>query len=247
MRPIVKVEPGETVTYMDSQGLPITHIVQVEYPNYGDAKLPLIGNVGGYCSYCESCREVDSLDIEHLAAKSHGGSETAWENFLLCCKVCNSVKGATVVDENYHWPHLNNTFLSFIYDETGRVKVNPNIPNISQVKAQNLLNLIHLERHGGNLHDIPSPKDYRWRRRYETWNKAIRQKELYIGGKINEDDVIDCAKSNGYWSIWFTVFKGVDAILRRLITDFPGTCASCFDENDHYKPLARRPGLEDPI
>lgn len=247
MRPIVKAKPSEIVTYTDSQGKQIKHTIQTEYPIYGNAKLPLIGNIGRYCSYCENHREVDALDIEHLAAKSRGGSETAWENFLLCCKICNSVKGTTVIDKNYHWPHLNNTFLSFIYDETGRVKVNPNLPELSRTKAQNLLDLVHLGRHKDNLQDLPSTKDYRWLRRYEAWNKACRQKELYINQKIDEEDVINSAKDNGHWSVWFTVFKGIDAILKRLITDFPGTCASCFDENNHYRPLERNPGCDDPI
>jgi tRNA-specific 2-thiouridylase len=75
--------------------------------------------------------------VEHLAAKSKGGAETAWDNFLLCCKVCNSNKG-TKVDADCHWPHLNNTYYSLIYDETGRVHVNGNMSELSRKKAQNL-------------------------------------------------------------------------------------------------------------
>ena len=45
-------------------------------------------------------------------------------------------------------------------------------------------------------------------------------KELYLHRSINEEDVITMAKSSGYWSVWFTVFAGVDVILSRLISIF---------------------------
>ena len=80
-----------------------------------------------------------------------------------------------------------------------------------------------------------------------AWDKASRYKELYLKGAITEDDVIDYAHCNGQWSIWFTVFKGIDSIRHRLITDFPGTCIHCFDENNHYEPVERNPGCPDPV
>lgn len=246
MRPLKKSSPGDTVSYMDSQGNVEQHIVRDYYTSYGDAKMPLVGDIGQYCSYCECPRDVDALGVEHLAAKSKGGSETAWDNFLLSCTVCNSCKGVTIVDSNYHWPHINNTFLSFKYDETGRIRVNPEIPAISQVRAENLLKLIHLERFP-QTDSRPSAKDFRWRNRYETWNRATRYRDLYLSNCITEDDVINQAKDKGCWSVWFTVFSGVDAILFRLISDFPGTCSDCFDEQNHYVPLERNPGKEDPV
>lgn len=136
----------------------------------------------------------------------------------MCCKVCNSNKG-TKVDADCHWPHLNNTYYSLIYDETGRVHVNGNMSELSRKKAQNLLDLIQLQRYPGT-DKSPSPKDFRWKYRFEAWNKASRYKELYLKGAIAEDDVIDYAHCNGQWSIWFTVFKGIDSIRHRLITDF---------------------------
>ncbi len=248
MRPVEKTQPDEQVTYTDSCGGEVNHKVQREYPKYGDAKMPLIANIGNYCSYCERCRDVDALDIEHLVAKSRGCSATAWDNFLLCCKVCNSVKGKQIVDENnYHWPHKNNTFISFIYDETGRVKVNPKMSELSKCKAENLLDLIGLGRHKDTEEDLPTQSDFRWKGRYETWNLATRQRKLYLDGKIIESDVIDVALTKGYWSVWFTVFKDIDPILKRLITDFKGTSASCFDANNHYRPVERNPGCEDSV
>lgn len=246
MRPVKKSSPGDTVNYMDSQGNCVQHRICDDYASYGDAKMPLVGDIGQYCSYCECPRDVDALGVEHLAAKSRGGSETAWENFLLSCTVCNSCKGVATVDSNYHWPHVNNTFLSFLYDKTGRVKVNPNIPAISQIKARNLLELVHLERYP-NTDSRPTAKDFRWRKRFEAWNRASRYRNLYLENRINEDDVINQAKDKGFWSVWFTVFADIDAILSRLISEFPGTCSNCFDEHNHYVPIERNHGKEDPV
>ena len=246
MRPVEKKKPGDIVRYTDSKDQEVEHIIQAEYPNYGDAKIPLAGNIGQYCSYCEGYEKIHSLEVEHMAAKSKGGSRTAWNNFLLCCKICNTVKGVEVIGDDFHWPHLNNTFYSFVYDETGRVKVNDSIPALSQVRAQNLLDLTGLQRFP-NTGNPPTQKDFRWKCRYEAWNRATRCKEQFLDGSITEDDIISNAKYTGQWSIWFTVFKGVDSVRAQLISDFPGTCALCFDANNHYEPIERNPGSPDPI
>ena len=246
MRPIEKAKPGDKVTYMDSCGNDVEHEVQTDYDPYGKAKMPLVGNLGTYCSYCEGKRQPSNLAVEHMAAKSKGGPETEWNNFLLSCNICNSVKGTVVPDDQYHWPHINNTFLSFIYDETGRMRVNKDIPLISQKKAENLMKLVKLQRYKDDM-DKPSEMDYRWYERYKCWKWAERFKGLYEEGKLTADDIIEAARYKGNWSVWFTVFKGKDEILKRLITDFPGTCASCFDENNHYAPIERNKGCEDPV
>lgn len=246
MRPVEKKKPGDIVRYTDSNDQEVEHTIQENYPKYGDAKFPLASNIGQYCSYCEGHEKIHTLDVEHLAAKSKGGTRTAWNNFLLCCKICNSNKGAKVVNADCHWPHLNNTFYSLIYDETGRVSVNDNIPALSKVRAQNLLNITELQRYPGTG-NLPSPKDFRWHERYEAWNKASRCKEQFLNGSITEDDIILYAKCTGQWSIWFTVFKGVNSVRSRLISDFPGTCATCFDQNNCYEPIERNPGCPDPV
>jgi hypothetical protein len=107
--------------------------------------------------------------------------------------------------------------------------------------------LVELQRHP-KTNNQPSRTDYRWRDRWETWEKASRSKEQFLNGSITENDVIMLAKSYGQWSIWFTVFKGIDSVRARLISDFPGTCASCFDAKNHYEPIERNPSNnEDPI
>jgi hypothetical protein len=234
MRPIEKKRPGELIQYKDSRGNIVNHVVQKSYSCYGDAKLPLVGNLDRYCSYCEGPREIDSLEVEHRVARNNGGSETDWDNFLLCCKVCNTIKSTADVGE-CHWPHLDNTFLDFIYQEDGRVKLNPELSGLSRIKAQNLYNLVKLGRSDNGA----TPKDFRWQRRYETWNKAKKVLAKYDDGKLDENDMIGFAKSTGYWSIWFIVFENKEEIRSRLISDFSGTCRSCFDANNHYSPVPR--------
>jgi 5-methylcytosine-specific restriction endonuclease McrA len=246
MRPVEKKKPGDIVRYTDSNNQEIEHIIQENYPDYGDAKFPLASNIGQYCSYCEGYEKIHSLEVEHMAAKAKGGSRTAWNNFLLCCKICNTVKGVEVINDDFHWPHLNNTFYSFVYDETGRVKVNDSIPALSQVRAQKLLDLTGLHRYPGDANG-PTPKDFRWKYRYEAWKLATDWKLKFLDRLITEDDIISRVKDKGQWSIWFTVFKGIDSVRARLISDFPGTCASCFDANNHYEPIERNPGTPDPI
>ena len=78
MRPLVKKQPGESVQYTDSRGNIVNHVVQADYEDYGDAKLPLIGNIDRYCSYCESLREIDALEIEHRVARHNGGTTSCF-------------------------------------------------------------------------------------------------------------------------------------------------------------------------
>ena len=56
MRPVVKKQPGKVVEFCDSRGRHISHTVKAEYNPYGDAKAPLIANIGEFCSYCEEPR-----------------------------------------------------------------------------------------------------------------------------------------------------------------------------------------------
>ena len=85
MRPVEKKKPGDIVRYTDSNNQEVEHTIQENYPKYGDAKFLLASNIGQYCSYCEGDEKIHSLEVEHMAAKSKGGSPTAWNNFLLCC------------------------------------------------------------------------------------------------------------------------------------------------------------------
>ena len=88
---------------------------QVEYNPYGDAKPDLIAAIGKFCSYCEREGFSSALDVEHIEDKdAHPDKKFLWDNFLLACKNCNSIKGTKEIDfPNIILPHLQNTFSPF--------------------------------------------------------------------------------------------------------------------------------------
>ena len=58
--------------------------IRQDYPQYKTAKMPLIGNLGNYCSYCEAYHLPADLAVEHIIPKKprygNPGSETAWDS-----------------------------------------------------------------------------------------------------------------------------------------------------------------------
>lgn len=240
MRPVEKKKPGDIVEYTTSMNETVTHTIKVEYKPYRSAKDALSANIGSFCSYCEELRKLADLHVDHIEPKSKEGALYDWENFLLACNICNSCKKDADVDiENTHFPHRDNTYLDFIYDESGRVKVNPDLPKEEYQKAERLYNLVKMGRDPWG-EEATSLRDNRWSSRFETWNKAKRSLELYQAGNIEICDIMNSASSCGNWSIWFTVFKGYDEVRKALIEQTPGTCATCFDAENHYEPIARK-------
>ena len=239
MRPVNKKKQGDIVEYITSMDQVVTHTIKATYKPYRDAKDPLAANLGKFCSYCEEYRSLGDMHVEHINPKSKGGDKYAWDNFLLACNICNSCKLESIVNiENIHLPHKDNTYLDFIYDESGRVKINPELSESEYKKAENLYNLVKMGR-GPQDKEVATERDYRWQNRFETWNIAQRQLDLYISGKVEIRDIIALVLSRGHWSIWFTIFKECDEVKDALIAQIPGTCANCFDKNHHYKPILR--------
>lgn len=77
--------------------------------------------------------------------------------------------------------------------------------------------------------------------------KAFPNLKKYEAGDLTIDLILDMVKSRGGWSIWYTVFRGHEEVLKALIDDIPGTCKSCFDAENHYIPIGRNPGSPDPV
>lgn len=230
MRPVKKKKVGERVSYLNSRNELIEEIVQERYSPYGKAKMPLLGNLGWYCSYCESPKTPDELAVEHVEPKGANGDETAWDNFILSCRMCNSIKGRQVIHASeYHWPHKDNTYNDFIYTAGGVVLLNPNLSREEKEKAKKLFDLVKLGAYEGS-EMLPTQCDYRWKKRLETWTEAERLKNKMDAGTADVEEIIRMAKSLGYWSVWFTVFKENREVRRRLATDFLGTCVSYFEE-----------------
>lgn len=201
---------------------------QVTYDPYGNAKDDLISALGSYCSYCERYGFSTSLDVEHVEDKSsHPQKETQWDNFLLACKNCNSIKGAKEVNlSNILMPHLNDTFKYLEYKESGLVGIASSCVAENTVKVQSLIDLIGLDRRPG--HPRYSIKDKRWEERKKTWEIAKRYRTKYIAQTADIEMIQDLAKASGFWSIWMHAFSDCPEVQRELILAFPGTNQSCF-------------------
>ena len=240
MRPVVKPQPGAVVQLRDGS----TDVVATTYNDYKDSKPLLEGALGDFCSYCEDAfNQARDLHVEHVQPKGlpqYAHLETQWSNFLLSCQTCNGRDNKdtkNVVLADYHLPHLNNTYMSLTYMAGGVVEANKKLTGLSYQHAEALLKLVGLEKSPATSR----PGDKRWLKRREDWDLAKKYHAKYQSGKADEDTIVDLVAKGGGWSIWFTVFKGEDAVLQRLISDIKGTCAACFDPQNHYEPIERNP------
>ncbi len=229
MRPI-----NRDKTPTDKDGNP------VDFKEYGDARDDLIKRIGDYCSYCEA--PLLSPAVEHIQPKSLESSlEKAWDNFLLACTYCNSIKGDKTVDagnlNDYFWADTDNTFRAFIYEKDRAPQTDTSLNAFNQQIALNTLELTGLDREPS--HPLLTKKDRRWEKRIEAWRKAERAKG-HLQQQSTESmrhQIIDTATSTGFWSVWMTVFQDYADMRQRLIKAFKGTSKTCFDQ--HTQPIQR--------
>lgn len=247
MRPLDKYKVDTPVILDDGTEVVVSEI----YDPYGNARPILLNNFGDYCSYCENSLHNGTLfDTEHIRPKdSNPDLKTKWSNFLIGCRACNGPSGKWKNDikvPTMHLPHLNNTFLSLIYDEAGGVSVNTSLSKESQKNAQALIDFVHLDKSPKkSLED----KDGRCKMRRMTWKMAKDMLNLYENNRCETTlkMLLKLIEQRGGWSIWFTVFKNHDEV-RKAMIDFHGTAKDCFDANNHYEPIPRNPLNEiDPI
>lgn len=213
------------------------------YRAYGDAIGDLEERLGIYCSYCER-RLPTSLAVEHVVPKSlEPALETSWDNFLLGCTNCNSVKLAQPTNQrDFLWPDLDNTLAAFTYSEGGFVDVTTTLTPGLRRKAAKLMNLVGLDRHRATNRPRPAARDKRWQQRIDVWNAAVlaRTRLAELGdAPAAQDLVLEAAVGYGFFSVWMTVFAGHAGIRQRLIERFVGTAVDCFDA---AYALQRRPG-----
>jgi len=213
------------------------------YAQYGDAIGDLEDRLGTYCSYCERRLPV-SLAVEHMSPKSvHPDLELEWDNFLLGCTNCNSLKGdEDVSDDETLWPDRDNTLLAFAYSEGGFVRIGPGLTDDQRTRAQALIDLAGLDRHGAQGWNRPAARDKRWRQREEVWSLAEQCRTHYE--TLNRSDaaldlVTGVAAGYGFFSVWMTVFETYPKVRSALIETFPGTSQSCFDNDGE---AVNRPG-----
>ncbi len=215
--------------------------IQPTYNPYSTAKSDLERNLGGYCSYCERPATDEAAAVEHVQPKSlpqFAHLRFSWDNFLLACARCNGSDNKSnkdVIFENIHLPHRDNTVLSIVYGEGGFVKANPNLPDHELPKAQQLIDLVGLDKHPS--HPGHRPNDKRWLRRQTVWEIAQRYLAHFQNNKTDLDHILELALSRGFWSVWYTVFEQYPEVRLALIQRFAGTAADCF--NHQGSPIER--------
>ena len=220
------------------------------YKRHTLAKVDLENNIGHYCSYCEVFSS--DLEVEHVISQHQNPAlKCNWDNFLLACGRCNGRdnKGAKTVDVNaIHFPHRNNTFLSFTYQEGGYVSVNPSLGCASAMAAEAMLNLVGLDKFPGNTkYAKHNNNDMRWNHRRVAWELAVKYLPDFESGKLTAQDIVTFAQQRGFFSVWYAVYHQHRAVLELLIQCFPGTAISCFDIVN-YLPVHRNPGSTvDPV
>lgn len=203
------------------------------YAHYGHAIDDLAMRLGRYCSYCER-RLPTNLAVEHMAPKSlNEALKLDWNNFLLGCVNCNSVKGDVDVAENdILWPDRHNTMRAIDYSAGGFVRVAEDLDDELNERARGLLNLVGLHRHVANGYPEPAPRDERWEQREEAWAAAEKCRANFLA--LEESDpalrlVLQAAKYCGFFSVWMTVFGEFIEVKQALVEEFPGTAQTCFD------------------
>jgi len=123
-----------------------------QYSHYREARNDLAARIGWYCSYCEMPVK-NMIEVEHLIPIKNGGAELDWENFLLSCKYCNTLKSdRNTSRKGYFWADKDNTLLAFTY-QSAIIKANGQL-NSSQVRiAQNTIDLMGLDRYPGGANE----------------------------------------------------------------------------------------------
>jgi uncharacterized protein (TIGR02646 family) len=225
----------------------------VKLSTHGAAKPNLIAAMGEYCVYCERRIAAMELDVEHIEPlKTHPHFELTWGNFLLACSTCNTYKrhyqekhAPIDILANQAWPHLDNTFSAYLYDQYGRVKVVPTLSSAHHAEmAQRTLEMAGLDKTPavaakyqelGRFYDTTS-------RRERAWRKAQIALTAYLQNPtdIQRDTVLNQAEEVGFFSIWMAVFSAYPEIKRGLIQRFQAA-PECFDAQGAPKN-PRQPG-----
>jgi hypothetical protein len=210
------------------------------YARYQDSIGDLEDRLGGYCSYCE--RRFDAmLAVEHVSPKKKDPAhERDWNNFLLGCVNCNSVKGDTPTNEHdFLWPDKDNTLKAIEYKAGGLVDASSALDPLLKVKATALIALVGLDRHPGQTDDKkPADRDRRYMQREMKWKLAQRERAKLTKNDTPEyrETIVELAKESGFFSIWMDAFRDDADMRRRLVEAHIGTARDCFEADWSLKP-----------
>lgn len=215
------------------------------YAAYGDAIGDLEDRLGIYCTYCERRLPIN-LAVEHVSPKSADPArELDWHNFLLGCTNCNSVKSAKPTnDDDFLWPDRDNTLWAFEYAEGGFMTLDSELTGTVRQQADQLMQVVGLDRHKKRGWPRPARRDRRWEQREQVWRLAESWKERIAefsetGRELAIALIADLALGYGFFSVWMTVFHDDPEVRLALIAGFTGTAQDCFDSNGN--PV-NRPG-----
>lgn len=215
------------------------------FKSYPMARGSLITQLGECCSYCEVHLDT-SLAVEHVQPKKPPGAvvndlsrELSWENFLLACTNCNSIKSnEDVVLDDYVWPDRDNTFLAINYQQGGIVKA---APGVDEVRANRIIELVGLDKVPSIADQENEASDRRWNNRREAWDIALESKKnlALLNFPVMRAQIV--LQIQGFWSIWMTVFKDDPDMIERILKCIPGTAEHCFDMTKGYEAIVRVP------
>ena len=191
------------------------------YTQYKDARNDLGAAIDWHCSYCEMA-VTNMIEVEHVVPRNNGGAPLDWENFLLSCKYCNTVKGARNASrKGYIWPDRDNSDLAFNYSEaTG---ITPRMGPVN-AEAKATIDLMGLDRNPGMANE-PTKADSRWIFRLHAWLIAKRSLSNWQANPIPEmsDQIALTAQGTGFYSIWTKVFENEQDVLTQLRATITGT------------------------
>ncbi len=217
---------------------------QIQYSHYRDALDDLADRLGLFYSYCEQPIQ-HAPEIEHVQPKSlEPDLERSWDN--LGCSSCNKTKSNNPVDlTRVAMPDTDNTFRGLEFLEGGKIELSPHLNDEQTELMRQVVGLVRLDRHpdASTKDGRPTDRDKRAKLRNDVWILAnryrgyIEQREL--NPEIHGKFVGDVARSNGFFSVWMTVFRDYPDMLKRFLQIFPGTDADCFDGEGRAVP---RPG-----
>ena len=190
------------------------------YTHWGQARTDLANTIGWYCSYCEMAI-TNMIEVEHVVPRSKGGAPLSWDNFLLSCKYCNTVKNdRNASRKGYIWPDSDNCDLVFKYSDTIEVVAN----SIVNKEAAATIDLMGLDRRPGSA-QLPTYADSRWIFRLQTWLVAKNSLANWQSAPspAMATQIGLTAKGFGFFSVWLTVFAAERDVLAEIFAAFPNT------------------------
>lgn len=197
------------------------------YTSYREAKDDLRNRIGSYCSYCEM-NISNQPDIEHVAPKSKNPElENDWDNFLLACKTCNTLKlNFNDNREGYIFPDTHNTAYAYKYTQT-TIGVNAALNDIEQKFAQATLDLVKINREK----DTEGRTDDRRIARLREWNKALDSLEDFKSCSTDQMAKQIGRSPEGFHSSWLEIFKDYPKVKEEILNQLSGTNMSCYNED----------------